>query len=192
MACIRQFSTFLGRFGIAIALLAFSGCVSELQSNSGYQQPLLLLPGDRVLHLKSPLTPELLAIATEYTNAEPDFKEDVGVWEEVTGLHFNIREDMGGAFANIGNDGEPEAFLRFNAFDCGNDECSTAIFKKFAGHWQPICKASSYSDDVVILNVRDHGINRILLNAGSWDDPNIAAWQDGQCVDAPDPPYGDY
>jgi len=105
---IRRIFMRLVRFGIPIALLAIGGCVSELQSNSGYEQPLLLLPGDRVLHLKSPLTPELLEIATEYINAAPEFKEDVGVWEEVTGLHFNIREDMGGAFANIDDDGEPE------------------------------------------------------------------------------------
>jgi hypothetical protein len=105
---------------------------------------------------------------------------------------FDIRQDMSGAFADIDDDGEPEVFLRFTIGNlCGNDTCPIAILKKIAGRWQPICEASSIDDYAVILPFKEHGTHLIVLDVDGWDS-DLVAWQDGRCVDAPDPPYGDY
>jgi len=189
---IRRIFTRLVRFGIPIALLAIGGCASELQSNSGYWEPQPLMPGARVVHLQSPLTPELVQIATDYINSDATLKEDTQLGIDVFNTPFDIRQHMSGAVADIDDDGKPEVFLRFSVGDlCGNDNCPIAILKKIAGRWQPICEASSSDDYVVILPFKEHGTHLIVLDVDGRDS-DIVSLQDGQCVDAPDPPYGDY
>ncbi|HUK09869.1 MAG TPA: hypothetical protein VLX09_18500 [Stellaceae bacterium] len=153
----RTFTRFV-RFGIPIALLAIGGCVNELQTSPDEEWPWPLMPGDRLLRLNSPLTPELVQIATDYINSDATLKEDTQLGIDVLDTPFDIRQDMSGAFADIDDDGEPEVFLRFTVGNlCGNDTCPIAILKKIAGRWQAIFEASSIDDYAVILPFKEHG-----------------------------------
>ena len=150
------------------------------------------MPGDRVVHLRSPLTPELVRIATDYINSDYTMREDTQLGMDIFDTPFDVRQDMSGAFADIDDDGEPEVFLRFTHGPfCGEDGCSTVILKKTAGGWQPICENWSLSDDVVILQLKEHGIHLIVLDADGRSYFNIVTWRDGQCRDIPDPIYGE-
>jgi hypothetical protein len=67
-------------FGIPIALLAIGGCVGQIQSSPEEEWPWPLTPGDRLLHLNSPLTPELAQIATDYINSDATLRK-IRNWE---------------------------------------------------------------------------------------------------------------
>ena len=156
-----------------------------------------LMPGDRVVRLQSPLAPELIGIATDYIDSHSTLREDTQLGMDISDTPFDIREDMSGAFADIDDDGEPEVFLRFNHGPfCGNDGCWTAILKKTAGRWRPICEDSSTDDYVVILQLREYGTHLVVLDGDGWNYFNIVTWRDGQCRDISDPisgtPYEDF
>jgi hypothetical protein len=193
MSRVRETVHRLGCLGIIAAILWSTGCadVSSLRFTEYKDEVQPLMPGDRVVHLQSPLTPELAAIAADYINSDSTMKEDTQLGVDVFDTPFDIRQDMSGAFADIDDDGEPEVFLRFTHGPfCGNHSCSTAILKKTAGRWQPICEESSTNDYVVILQLREHGFHLIVLDADGWNYSNIMTWSDGKCRDISDPIYG--
>jgi len=184
---IRRIFTRRVRFGIPIALLAIGGCVGQIQSSPEEEWPWPLMPGDRLLHLKSPLTPELAEIATTYINGDSTLKEDTQLGMDVFDRPFNLWTDMSGVFADIADDGESEAFLRFtNGPFCGSVGCSIAILRKSGGQWRPICESMADTDYIVILEHKDHGMHQVLLSAAGATCYDIMTWP--YCGAAPENP----
>jgi hypothetical protein len=171
-----------GRLGTTLMLVAAGGCSIGAESTSDSTWMRSLTPGDRVLQLQSPLTPELVQIARDYIDSDETLKEDTQLGIDIYDTPFDIRDDMSGAFADIDDDGEPAAFLRFNKGNlCGNDACPVFILKKIASHWQLICDSSSSDDYVVILHHKENGLHLLILGIPGAPYSDAVTWHDGEC-----------
>jgi hypothetical protein len=129
--------------------------------------------GHRVELIK-PLTPELRAIAEAYYLNDP---ETVRFFRVVVKRPIPL-DELEGAFADIDDDGQPEAFIReSNAFGhCGSIGCQVLVFKKAGNEWHVLGAFPDTLSEIAILLEKDHGIHRIWFYGDYKNKPGAIIW----------------
>jgi len=129
--------------------------------------------GHQVRFIK-PLTPELLQIAEAYYLNDPYLTK----WYQDIEKRAIPLDDLGGAFADIDDDGQPEAiFQEGQDFGtCGTVGCEVRVLKKVGNQWRLMGSFDDGIADFTILPEKDHGVHRILSYSGHDNRAGTVIW----------------
>lgn len=128
----------------------------------------------RRVDLIKPLTPELRAIAEAYYLNDP---ETVRWYRDIEKKPIPI-DGLEGAFADIDDDGQPEAFFREGpSFEsCGTIGCEVRVLKKVGNEWHLMGSFYDAIGEFTILPGKDHGVHRIWCYIEYDRKPGTTIW----------------
>lgn len=143
-----------GRHAAMLSLLALLAAAPVL----GQDKP-------RVVEMVSPLPAELRALAQARYFDDPDVARNFP----------NVRERraaidaLEGTFADLDDDGQPEAFLQESGLvpGCGTVGCWVTVFKKEGGQWRVLGGFPDKDDKFLILPQKNKGFH--WIRTYGWD-----------------------
>jgi hypothetical protein len=112
------------------------------------------------VHLTSPLTPGLRAIAEAYFATNAEFVRDHPDTSERTAA-IDLLE---GAFTDVDDDGEPEAAFRITERStsfCGSVGCFVIVLKRIDGRWRDIGGFPDRQSEFILLDEKHRGYHDI-------------------------------
>jgi hypothetical protein len=138
----------------------------------------------RKVTMVAPLTPKLRAIARAYYLNHPA-DNTVSDYPDREKLLAAV-DALGGAFADLDDDGRPEVFLRENGSiltGCGSSGCGVNVLKKYGRTWRSLGGFMDKSNEFFIMPQKKGGFHLLKTYEDPHYDEVYVKWDGKQFID---------
>jgi len=142
--------------------------------------PVVAQTEERVVKMVTPLTPKLRAIARTYYLNDPETIKDFPDREQ----RLAAIDTLEGAFADLDDDGQPEAFLRESGLinDCGTQGCWVMVLKKDRRSWHVLGAFMDKNNEFSVVPQKKGGFHLIKTYYDPHYDEAFVKWDGKQFI----------